>query len=584
VAVDSAGNVYVADTGNCTIRKVTPGGMVVTLAGLAGSSGSANGTGSGARFCNPYGVALDSAGNVYVADLGNDTIRKVTSANVVTTLAGAAGGSGSANGTGSAARFNSPSAAAVDGAGNVYVADMCNDTIRKVTPGGVVTTLAGLAGSDGSADGTGSAARFYYPQGVAVDSAGNVYVADSGNHTLRKVTPGGVGTTLAGLAGSLGSADGTGSAARFYYPYGMAVDSAGNVYVGDLFNHTIRKVTPGGVVTTLAGLPGNSGSADGTGSDARFDYPRGVAVDSAGNVYVADYGNHTIRKVTPGGVVTTLAGLAGSGGNSDGTGSDARFFYPYGVAVDSAGNVYVADARNCAIRKVTPGGVVTTLAGAAGYIPMGQGVQLYGGSVHGTGSAARFSDPCGVAVDSAGNLYVADPGNDNIRLGRPACPDAPTIDLVTGPVGQARQLDTSPQSALAWQWRLVRTPAGSALASWTANVRNPTFTPDVADLFIFRLTATTAAGAIAIRTLAFTALPPPPVLQAVQLTQGTLDLTWSTEAGAGYQLQYNSDLNSTNWTSLGGPETATGPTLSATDYATNGPARFYRAVRLPAGP
>jgi hypothetical protein len=178
---------------------------------------------------------------------------------------------------------------------------------------------------------------------------------------------------------------------------------------------------------------------------------------------------------------------------------------------------------------------------------------------------------------------VADPGNGNIRLGRPACPDAPTIDLVTGPVGQARQLDTSPQSGVAWQWRLVRIPAGSATASWTANVRNPTFTPDVADLFIFRLTATNAAGAIAIRTLAFNAVPPPPVLQAVQLAQGTLALTWSTEAGASYQLQHNSDLNSTNWTSLGGPLTAAGPTLSATDDATNGPARFYRAVLLPAG-
>ena len=189
-----------------------------------------------------------------------------------------------------------------------------------------------------------------------------------------------------------------------------------------------------------------------------------------------------------------------------------------------------------------------------------------------------------MAVDSAGNLYVADTYNNTIRLGRPACPDAPTIDLVTGPVGQARQLDTSPQTAVAWQWRLVRIPATSALASWTANVRNPTFTPDVADTFVFRLTATNAAGAIAIRTLAFTAVPPPPVFQAVKLTQGTLDLTWSTEAGASYQLEYLSDLNSTNWTSLGGPLTATGPTLSATDYATNGPARFYRAVRLPAGP
>src|ERR1035437_6967265 len=174
------------------------------------------------------------------------------------------------------------------------------------------TTLAGPAEvGGGDADGPGSLARFRYPYGAAVDSAGNVYVADYGNSTIRKVTPGGMVTTLAGLATSPGSADGTGSAARFYGPMGVAVDSAGNVYVVDTSNSTIRKLTPGGVVTTLAGLAGNRGSADGTGSDARFYCPWGVAVDSAGNVYVADSLNHTIRQATPSGVVTTLAGAAG---------------------------------------------------------------------------------------------------------------------------------------------------------------------------------------------------------------------------------------------------------------------------------
>ena len=231
-----------------------------------------------------------------------------------------------ADGTGSAARFYFPNGVAVDSAGNVYVADTNNYTIRKITPSGVVSTLAGLAGSPGSADGTGSAARFNDPYGVAVDSAGNVYVADTGNNTIRKITPSGVVSTLAGLAGSIGSADGTGSAARFFQPYGVAVDSAGNVYVADTNNNTIRKITPSGVVSTLAGLAGSFGSADGTGSAARFYYPEGVAVDSAGNVYVADTGNDTIRKITPSGVVSTLAGLAGSIGSADGTGSAARFY------------------------------------------------------------------------------------------------------------------------------------------------------------------------------------------------------------------------------------------------------------------
>ena len=217
-------------------------------------------------------MAVDAAGNVYVADTGNDTIRKITPAGVVTTLAGTAGQAGSADGTGTAARFNEPDGVAVDAAGNVYVADTNNDTIRKITPAGVVTTLAGTAGQAGSADGTGAAAQFNAPEGVAVDGAGNVYVADTGNDTIRKITPAGVVTTLAGTAGQVGSADGTGSAARFNDPDGVAVDGAGNVYVADTINDTIREITPAGVVTTLAGSPGQYGSADGTGAAAQFDY------------------------------------------------------------------------------------------------------------------------------------------------------------------------------------------------------------------------------------------------------------------------------------------------------------------------
>ncbi|MEI6393784.1 MAG: Ig-like domain-containing protein [Verrucomicrobiota bacterium] len=325
-----------------------------TLAGNAPSWGDVDGTGSGARFNMPTGVAVDSAGNVYVGDCYNDTIRKLTPDGVVTTLAGLARTCDSADGTGSAARFCQPAGVAMDGAGNLYVADKYNFTIRKVTPGGVVTTLAGLAGSRGYADGTGSAARFNYPEGVAVDSAGNVYVADTGYDTIRKVTPDGVVTTLAGDVNMDGSADGTGSAARFYEPRGLALDSTGNLYVADSMNHTIRKMTPGRVVTTLAGLAGSSGSADGTGSTARFDHPTGVAVDSAGNVYVGDTYNDTIRKVTPDGVVTTLAGLAGTSGRADGTGSAARFQDPSGIAVDSAGTLYVADANNNTIRIGAP--------------------------------------------------------------------------------------------------------------------------------------------------------------------------------------------------------------------------------------
>jgi hypothetical protein len=245
-----------------------------------------------------------------VADSYNETIRKITLAGVVTTLAGSAGVSGSADGTGSAARFSSPGGVATDSGGNIYVTDAAA-TIRKITPSGVVTTLAGSASGRGSEVGTGSAASFNRPAGVAADSGGNVYVADTDNSTIRKITPAGVVTTVAGSAGLRGSADGTGSAARFNSPWGVATDSSGNVYVADSRNDTIRKITPAGVVTTLAGSAGFFGSEDGTGSAARFNSPWGVATDSSGNVYVADSGNHTIRKMTPAGVVTTLAGLPG---------------------------------------------------------------------------------------------------------------------------------------------------------------------------------------------------------------------------------------------------------------------------------
>lgn len=443
VAVDSAGNVYVVETDNHTIRKVTPAGIVSTLAGTASMFGSADGTGAVARFRGPESVAVDGAGNVYVADTDNHTIRKVTPAGTVSTLAGTASMPGSADGTGAAARFDSPSGVEVDSSGNVYVADTSNHTIRKVTPTGAVSTLAGTARTYGSADGTGAAARFDSPKGVAVDSAGNVYVTNSFNiskFAIRKITPAGIVTTLTGVlesspygyggmtvdsAGTLyvtsndtvlvvapaggvstlasGSVDGTGAAARFLGPAGVAADSVGNIYIAD-GGTTIRKITLAGAVTTLAGAAGYYGSADGTGVLARFSGTSGVAIDSAGNIYVADTSN-VIRKVTSAGVVSTLAGTAGMSGRADGIGAAARFYQPEGVAVDSAGDVYVADTRNCTLRKITPAGVVSTLAGTGGMC----------GSADGTGAAARFDQPGGIAVDNAGNVYVADTSNQTIR-------------------------------------------------------------------------------------------------------------------------------------------------------------------------
>ena len=276
------------------------------------------------------------------------------------TFAGKAGVASSADGIGSAARFTSPSEVAFDSANNLYVADTGNHTIRKITSAGVVSTFAGSPGVPGSADGTGSAARFSSPIGVSLDSAGNLYVGDADNDTIRKITPAGTVTTLAGKPGVVGSADGTGSNARFSSPRGVVVDAAGDVYVADTFNNTIRKVTPAGVVSTLAGLAGATGSADGTGSVARFNHPRGVAVDTASNIFVADTDNNTIRRITPAGAVTTVAGSAGMGGSADGSVFTARFLAPIGITVSSSGDIYLADALNDTIRKISALGVVST--------------------------------------------------------------------------------------------------------------------------------------------------------------------------------------------------------------------------------
>ncbi|MES2572983.1 MAG: hypothetical protein V4710_23370 [Verrucomicrobiota bacterium] len=217
--------------------------------------------------------------------------------------------------------------------------------------------FAGTLGGIGNVDGIGNAARFYRPCGVAVDQSGNVYVADTRSHTIRKITSAGLVSTLAGAAGKTGHADGTGSEARFLGPRGVVIDSHGSVYVADTFNHTIRKISSAGIVTTLAGRAGKIGSADGSGSEARFNTPQGLAVDESGNIYVADTASHTIRKISGGEAVTTLAGSAGNKGSADGTASAARFDAPGGVAVDGHGNVYVVDDNNHTIRKITSAGL-----------------------------------------------------------------------------------------------------------------------------------------------------------------------------------------------------------------------------------
>ncbi len=296
-------------------------------------------------FSTPIGIVTDPSGTVYMVDPNSYRIYRVTSAGVISVFAGS-GVLGVANGTGTAAQFNGPHGIAIDPSGNLYVTDRGSHRIRKVTPAGVVSTFAGS--SQGYAEGTGTAAAFNSPYGIVADASGNVYVGDAGNHRIRKITPAGVVSTFAG-SGVAGATNATGTAAQFDYPSGLAIDSSGVIYVADNNNNRIRKISPAGVVTTLAGS--TEGYVNGTGTGAQFAWPYGVAVDASGTVYVADSGNNRIRKITPAGVVTTLAGN-GEYDVIDGAGSSAQFVEPYGITATTDGVVYVADTYGNVIRKI----------------------------------------------------------------------------------------------------------------------------------------------------------------------------------------------------------------------------------------
>jgi sugar lactone lactonase YvrE len=674
IDVNAAGILYVADSYNHTIRKITPDGTVTTLCGLAGTPGAADGPGTVARFKDPQGVRVDKSGTLFVSDTENHTIRKVTAAGVVTTVAGAAGLTGSADGTGSAARFNEPSGLGFGPSGQLFITEIGNHTVRQMTAAGVVTTIAGTAGSAGSDDGVGRAARFNfpfgvvatgndlvvadafnhtlrritsnavvttwaglpvvggtsdgnvhdarfnYPQDVAVTpdgavyvvdalsytirkivgsnvttfagsagingsangvgakarfnrplglAAGNgmLYVADTDNHTIRKITSDGTVTTVAGLAGVSGSTDGTGSAARFNGPFRLTVDTAGVLYVADTGNHLIRKVTPAGIVTTLAGRAGVSGSADGVGTNAMFYAPEGIVVDSSGNAFVADDGNHTIRKITPGRVVSVFAGTTGTPGNADGVGTAASFAFPYGLAIDRNDNLYLADSNNRTIRKITPAASVTTMAGGIGLAA----------NVDGTGSEVRFAFPAGLAVDNAGVLYVADSGNQSVRKGYAPLPDFPIVSPANGRAGTTRQLDVAKATTVSWSWTLVRCPATSSIQTWSSTVRNPTFTPDVNDLYTLRFQGTDSTERVAIRSLIMSASTTSVLHLGISPSSpaGEMDLDLEGPVGTSGRIEFSSDLASWNW--LANFNLTNSP-VRMRDPAPSPSSRFYRAI------
>jgi uncharacterized protein (TIGR03437 family) len=412
VVVDGSGNVYVADEGDNRIRRVNQTtGKITTLAGAGGYGFSGDGGAANAAMLNtPNALAVDPSGNVYFVDLFNFRVRMVSSSGAISTVAG--NGITSFAGDGSAApgaQMNTPSAVAVSAVSGISISDTQNQRIRQINSSGIISTVAGngtpgFAGDGGAASG----AQVAFPEALAADASGNVYFADSANQRVRKIANGNI-STVAGNGSSGYSGDG-GSAtnATLNFPTGLALSSAGDLYISDYSNNVVRKVS-NGVISTVAGSGLQAYAGDGgRATSAGLNGPMGLALDASGNLYIADSGNHTVRIVTPGGVIGTFAGNGNLGDSGDGSlAVKAQLATPTGVAVDAKGNVYISDSGASRIRLVTPGGLIVAIAGngKAGY--SGDG---------GPATKAQLSEISGIALDAKGNLYVADRGNNVIRL------------------------------------------------------------------------------------------------------------------------------------------------------------------------
>ncbi len=483
VAVDAAGNLYIADQLNHRVRKVNRQGVITTVAGN-GTAGPLLGDGGPATSASvnlPSGVALDAAGNVYIAQQGDHRVRRVDASGIITTVADSGlGGYAGDGGPATQARLASPRGVAVDAAGSIYIADRLNQLIRKVSPAGIISTVAGNGQQGFSGDGgPATQAALKGPNGVAVDAAGNLYIADEENGRIRKVSVDGIISTVAGagcgyatdlpvFSGDGGRATaapgGAGPAACLAVPQGVAVDAAGNLYIADTLNRRIRRVSPAGIITTLAGngqprFLGDGGPA----TSAALDRPRHLALGPAGNLYIADARNHRIRKISPQGTISTTAGNGQQGYSGDGgPATSASLNTPQGVGVDGAGNLYVADLYNNQIRKVTPQGVITTLSLSTFFLGLptavaadpsgnvfaveplanrvvrispqglvttvaGTGLQGFSGD-GGPATSASLNNPVGVGVDGAGNLFIVERLNHRIRRVNPQG----TISTVAG--------------------------------------------------------------------------------------------------------------------------------------------------------
>jgi trimeric autotransporter adhesin len=586
IALDFSNNLYIADTYNNRIRKVNGSGIISTVVGngTAGYSGD-GGAPAGAKINNPMGVTVDAERNLFVVDSGNNCIRKVGTNNIITTSAGngVVGFSGD-GGSATNANIAGPPNVAVDSIGNLFIPDRGNNRVRKVGTNGIISTVAGRALNDGD---FATNATLNLAYGIAVDSVGSFYVADSGNNRIRKVDANGIIRTVAGNGTYAYSGDGGAATnASLRHPYGIALDAWGNLYIADYNNYRIRRVDTNGIISTIAGTGsfGFSGDA-GSATNAKIAWVYGLAVDAAGNCFFPDAAYNRIRKIDTTGSISTVAGngsyiFSGDGGMA----TNAAMLGPLSVALDSAGNLFIADTGNVRVRKVDTNGIISTVAGNGGHAYSGDG---------GAATNASLNSPVGLTVDSAGEIFVSD---SYIAVVRKVAKNG-IITTVAGNGVQGFGGDGGPGNSASFSnpRGLAASKPDEIYVADTGNNRirklsyvnyadQPVFTvANVTPASLgnnYSVIITSSSGSVTSSVVTLT-LTLPPITTAFSPGSGQLDFTWGAVSNLTYQLQCTTNLATPDWTDIGSPITATNDSASTTETAGSDGQRFYRVRLVP---